>query len=40
MDPLSIIASSSEFDGTDPLSLMAKGEDSKPSFGRKKDVSC
>ena len=38
-DPLSIIASSSDFDGTDPLSLMARGDDSKPSFGRKKDVS-
>eukprot|EP00111_Clytia_hemisphaerica_P021436 TCONS_00063087-protein len=37
-DPLSIIASSSEFDGTDPLSLMARGDDAKPSFGRKKDV--
>ena len=37
-DPLSIIASSSEFDGTDPLSLMAKGDDLTPSFGRKKEV--
>lgn len=38
-DPLSIIASSSDFDGTDPLSLMAKGDEAIPSFGRKREDS-
>lgn len=38
-DPLSIIASSAELDGTDPLSMMAKEESSSiPNFGRKKEV--
>ena len=36
MDPLSIIANSGDFDGTDPLSMIAKEEQNIPSFGRKK----